>query len=58
MTCDSIYGVQNFECAYDGDVIATATAVLQSKPEHQSIEIWSGARMVARVPRMQSDAAQ
>jgi len=35
----------------DAQVIAKAAMVLLSKPEHQSIEIWDGKRMEARVPR-------
>lgn len=39
------------ECDEDTDVIFKAAALLNSKPEHQGIEIWKDARLVARVPR-------
>ena len=51
MTGENIYGVQNLEGADDAEVIAKAAMLLLAKPEHQSIEIWDGKRMVARVPR-------
>jgi hypothetical protein len=53
MTGENIYGVQNLEGADDAEVIAKAAALLRSKPEHQSIEVWNGTRMVARVPRLE-----
>jgi hypothetical protein len=55
MTGENIYGVQTLEGADDAEVVAKAAALLQSKPEHQSIEVWDGKRMVARVPRAESD---
>jgi len=51
MTGENIYEVQHFEGADDAEVITKAAALLLSKPEHQSVEIWEGKRMVARVPR-------
>jgi hypothetical protein len=51
MTGENIYGVQNLEGTDDAEVIAKAAMLLLAKPEHQSIEIWDGKRMVARVPR-------
>ena len=51
MTGENIYGVQKFEGTDDAEVIAKAAMLLLAKPEHQSIEIWDGKRMVARVPR-------
>ena len=50
MSGERIFGVQNLEGADDADVVKAA-ALLKSKPEHQSVEIWAGSRMVARVPR-------
>jgi len=57
MTGETIYGVQNLEGTDDAEVITKAAALLHSKPEHQSIEIWDGKRMVARVPRHQESGA-
>lgn len=57
MTGENIYGVQNLDGADDAEVVAKAAALLQSKPEHQSIEIWDGKRMVARVPRHEESGA-
>jgi hypothetical protein len=51
MTGENIYAVQNLDGADDAEVVVKATTLLKSRPEHQSIEIWSGKRMVARVPR-------
>ncbi len=51
MTGERIFAVQNLEGDDDADVIAKAVALLKSKPEHQSAEIWVGSRMIARVPR-------
>ena len=51
MTGENIYAVQHLEGADDAEVIAKAAVLLQRKPEHQSVEIWDGTRMVARVPR-------
>ena len=51
MTGETIYGVQNLEGADDAEVVVKAAVLLKSKPEHQTIEIWDGKRMVARVPR-------
>jgi hypothetical protein len=51
MTGENIYGVQHLEGLDDAEVITKAAVLLLSKPEHQSIEIWEGKRMVARVPR-------
>jgi hypothetical protein len=51
MTGENIYAVQHLEGADDAEVITKAAVLLLSKPEHQSIEIWDGKRMVARVPR-------
>jgi len=53
MTGESIYGVQNLEGTDAAEVITKAAALLRSKPEHQSIEVWDGKRMVARVPRLE-----
>ncbi|HJR22500.1 MAG TPA: hypothetical protein VJ822_12810 [Dongiaceae bacterium] len=50
MTGENIHAVQNVEGVDDAEVIAKAAMLLLSKPEHQSIEIWDGKRMVARVP--------
>jgi hypothetical protein len=59
MTGDTIHAVQIFECADDAEVILRATALLDSKPEHQNIEIWEGPRIVGRVPRYaQADTGQ
>jgi hypothetical protein len=57
MTGENIYGVQNLEGADDAEVVTKAAALLHSKPEHQSIEIWDGKRMVARVPRHEESGA-
>ncbi len=46
-----IHAVQNLEGADDAEVVVKAAALLKSKPEHQSVEIWVGSRMIARVPR-------
>ena len=51
MTGENIYGVQHLDGVDDAEVITKAAVLLLSKPEHQSIEIWDGKRMVARVPR-------
>ena len=50
-TGENIYAVQNLDGVDDAEVITKAAELLLSKPEHQSIEIWEGKRMVARVPR-------
>ena len=51
MTGENIHAVQHLEGADDAEVITKAAVLLLSKPEHQSVEIWEGKRMVARVPR-------
>ena len=51
MTGKNIYGVQHLDGLDDSEVITKAAVLLLSKPEHQSIEIWEGKRMMARVPR-------
>ena len=49
MSGETIQTVQNFECADDAEVILQASALLDSKPEHQSVEIWQAKRLVARL---------
>ena len=51
MTGENIHAVQHLEGTDDAEVITKAAVLLLSKPEHQSVEIWEGKRMVARVPR-------
>lgn len=51
MSGEKIQTVQTFECTDDAEVILKATALLNAHPEHQSVEIWEGKRMVAHVPR-------
>ena len=53
MSGETIQGVQIFECTDDAAVIVKATALLNAKPEHQTIEVWDGKRMVRRIPRGQ-----
>jgi hypothetical protein len=40
MSGDNFQAVQTCECANDAEVILKATALLDSKPEHQAVEIW------------------
>ena len=51
MSGDNFQAVQTYECANDAEVILKATALLDSKPEHQTVEIWQGSRLVTRIPR-------
>lgn len=51
MSGERIQGVQNIECAGDAEVMIEAAAILDSRVEHQGIEIWQGGRFVARIPR-------
>ena len=51
MSGESIHGVQILECAGDTEIVVQAAALLADHPEHQKIEVWDGARLVARVPR-------
>ena len=51
MSGDSIPAAQTFECADDAEVILKGWGLLETKPEHQAIEIWEGKRMVARLTR-------
>jgi hypothetical protein len=55
MSGERIHGVQMFECRDDAEVILKASDLLESRPEFQNIEIWEGARLVARVPRRAQD---
>jgi len=51
MSGENMQAVQTYECADDADVILKASALLDSKPAHQSAEIWEGKRLVARLAR-------
>ena len=51
MSGENMQAVQTYECADDAEVILKASSLLDSKPEHQSVEIWEGKRLVARLPR-------
>ena len=51
MSGESIHGVQIFEGADDAEIMLKAAALLSDHPEHQKIEVWDGARLVARMPR-------
>jgi hypothetical protein len=39
MTGDNIRAIQNLECTDDAEIVLKATALLNSKPEHQKIEV-------------------
>ena len=51
MNGDKILDVHTHECADDAEVILKGWALLNSKPEHPSVEIWEGKRLVARLNR-------
>lgn len=51
MNGDRILGVHTHECADDAEAILKGWALLDSTPEHPSVEIWEGKRMVARLDR-------
>lgn len=53
---ERIRSIQIFECASDSEVGVKATALLNSKPEHQGIEIWQAGRLVVRIPSRAGDA--
>lgn len=48
---ERIQSVQSLECADDAEVLRKGAALLDSKPEHQAIEIWEHGRFVKRLPR-------
>ena len=48
---ERIQSVQVLECEDDDEASTKGAMLLESKPEHQRVEIWQGARLVVRVPR-------
>jgi hypothetical protein len=52
---ERIRSVQVLECADDAEVGLKATALLESKPDHQGIEIWQAGRFVVRIPSRAKD---
>jgi hypothetical protein len=48
---ERIQSVQVLECEDDNEASTKGTMLLEAKPEHQCVEIWQGARLVARAPR-------
>jgi hypothetical protein len=48
---ERLQAVQLLECEDDKDACTRGITLLESKPEHQGVEIWQGGRFVARVPK-------
>ncbi len=51
MQGEVIRGVHVIDAQEDSAAIMSAAALLNASPEHQGIEIWRGARLVARIPQ-------
>jgi hypothetical protein len=51
MSGQSIQAVRTYECTNDAEVILKASALLDSKPEHPTAEIWQDRHLVARLAR-------
>jgi hypothetical protein len=47
---ERIQAVQFLECEDDMEATARGAALIEEKPEHQSVEIWQGGRFVVRIP--------
>jgi hypothetical protein len=54
MQGEVIRGVHVIDAQEDSAAIMSAAALLNASPEHQGIEIWRGARLVARIPQPES----
>jgi hypothetical protein len=54
---ERIQSVQVLECNDDKEATTNGAMLLESKPEHQCVEIWQGGRLVIRVPRSKSQQA-
>jgi hypothetical protein len=48
---DRVQGVKIFECPNDAEMIVQANELLDLDTECNSVEVWAGARLVARLPR-------
>jgi hypothetical protein len=55
MSAERVQAVQTFECVDDADVVERTTALLDSRPQHQGVEIWQGHRLVRNVSRRSED---
>ena len=54
---ERIQSVQVLECEDDDEASTKGAMLLESKPEHQRVEIWQGARLVVRAPRSNDQQA-
>jgi hypothetical protein len=48
---DRMQGVKMFVCHSDAEMVVHANELLDSDTECDSVEVWAGARLVARLPR-------
>ena len=57
MSGENMQVVQTYECADDAEVILKANALLDSKPEHPTVEIWECKRLVVGLARNRTAAS-
>jgi hypothetical protein len=48
---DRVQGVKMFECHSDAEMVVHANNLLDSDTQCDAVEVWTEARMVARLPR-------
>jgi hypothetical protein len=48
---DRVQGVKIFECRSDAEMVVHANGLLDSDTQCDAVEVWTEARLVARLPR-------